>query len=542
MGLRHFPILCLSMALLCGVVGAAETQNDVAVEDARTLAEQIDRHIAKRWTEAKVEPAPLADDAEFLRRVYLDIAGRIPTVEEARTFLEDSRTDKRARLVERLLSGPRYVTHLTNVYRALLIPEAGNNFQVRLQQTPFETWLRKQVARDAGYDKLVRDLLTAPVGQGPGGLPFPTGDVGPLTYYLAKEFRPENLAASTARVFLGVSVECAQCHNHPFAEWKRDQFWGFAAFFSGIQSRRAMDFLLPGPEDANKRELAIPGTDRVAQAKFLDGSEPTWKGRTSTRTALAEWVTSPTNPYFARAAVNRTWAYFLGTGLIEPVDEMVGSSSTASHPELLDLLEKEFIAHKFDIKYLIRAITASRTYQLTSITSHKDQNDPTLFARMPLRGMTAEQLFDSVATATGYRDSGGGDDLITGIVGGNRSARSEFLTKFAPAERAVETQTSVLQALTLMNGKVIANATSLEASETLTAVVDSPFADTPDRLEALYLAALSRKPEAKELERAVQFVQDAVKRAVGTDDKAYRNAMADVFWVLLNSPEFVLNH
>ncbi len=534
-----------------------EPGKDPAARDVQALAEKIDQHIAKRWTELNVEPAARADDAEFLRRVYLDLAGRIPSVEEARTFLADKRPDKRARLVEQLLAGSRYVTHFTNFYRALLIPEAGNNFQVRLQQSSFEAWLKQQVAKNATYDQMVRDLLNTPITAGFDSLQLGgNGQPSSLTYYLAKEFRPENLAAGTARVFLGVSVECAQCHNHPFADWKREQFWSFAAFFSGIQSQRFQDFLLPGREEKNKRELTIPGTEKVVQAKFLDGAEPEWKPEVTTRATLAEWLTSPSNPYFARAAVNRVWAYFFGTGLIEPVDEMVGTASTASHPELLDLLAKEFADHKFDLKFLIRAITATRTYQLTSVRTpslpppregaKEGQDDPTLFARMPLRGVTGEQLFDSVAMATGYRDSGGGDDLFSAILGGNRSGRSEFLTKFAAAEKSTEAQTSILQALSLMNGRVIADATTLERSETLAAVASAPFLTTAERIETLYLATLSRKPEAKELDRAVKFVENAAKIAKDKDDNArraaYSNALADVFWALLNSPEFVLNH
>jgi hypothetical protein len=506
------------------------------VSDAQVLAARIDQLIAERWSTDRVEPAPLAGDAEFLRRIYLDLAGRIPSVEEARRFLDDRRPDKRARLVEQLLASPRYVGHFTNVWRDLLIPEAGTNFQVRLQQGSFESWLKQQVARNAGYDQLARDLLSAPVSGANGPLAFLAAvEPSPLTFYLAKEFRPENLAASTARVFLGINVECAQCHNHPFADWKTEQFWGFAAFYSGIKSQQLMDFLLPGPEDKNRRELTIPGTEKVIQAKFLDGTNPAWKAETGTRATLAEWLTSPSNPYFARAAVNRTWAYFLGTGLIEPLDEMVGGASTASHPELLDLLAKEFAAHQFDLKFLIRAITATRTYQLTSARTHKSQDDPALFARMPLRGLKPEQLFDSVAMATGYRDSGGGgNDLISGLLGGNRSARAEFLTRFAnQSARAVEAQTSILQALSMMNGLVTANATSLERSETLAAVIDAPFVTTPERIETLYLAALSRSPTEKELDRALRFVKDA---------KSQQEALADLFWALLNSPEFVSNH
>jgi len=521
--------------------GEPAAKDAAVTRDAQALAEKIDQLIARRWSDVKAEPAPRADDAEFVRRVYLDLAGRIPSVEETRSFLADNRPDKRAQLVEKLLTGPRYVAHFTNVWRSLLLPEAGNNFQVRLQQGAFENWLKKELARNAGYDAMVRDLLTAKIGGG-GLNPLAAlyGDGGPLTYYVAKEFKPENLAAGTARVFLGVSVECAQCHNHPFADWKKEQFWSLAAFFSGIKSQRQQDLLLPSGDDAEKHELTIPGTEKVVQAKFLDGTAPTWKADTSARATLAEWITAKDNRFFARAAVNRIWAYLLGTGLIEPVDEMVGATSTATHPELLDLLAREFADHQFDLKFLFRAITATRAYQLSSAATHQSQDDPTLFARMPLRGLTGEQLFDSVAMATGYRDSGGGDDLISGLLGGNRSARSEFLTRFAATGRAVDSQTSILQALSLMNGKVTVAATTLDHSETLAAVTDAPFLTTPQRIETLYLAALSRKPEAKELDRAVKFVESAVKGAKKPD--AASNALADVFWALLNSPEFVLNH
>jgi hypothetical protein len=536
--------LPLILVIISPAWGATPSKTEQNTHDAQALAEKIDQLVAKKWAEAKAQPAPRAADAEFMRRVYLDLAGRVPTVAEARAFLEDGVTEKRANLVEQLLSSPRYVTHFTNVWRALLIPEAGNNFQVRLQQQNFEEWLKKQVARNAGYDSLVRDLLTAKVGQdGGGGFNFSglVGSTGPLPYYLAKEFKPENLAASTARVFLGISVECAQCHNHPFADWKREQFWSFAAFYSGIESNRVMDFLVPGAEDQAKHEIAIPGTTQKVSARYLDGAEPKWTDKKTTRTTLADWITSPSNPYFARATVNRAWAYFFGTGLVEPLDEMVGTSSNASHPELLDLLAREFADHQFDLKFLFRTLTATQAYQLTSAATAKNPEERTLFASMPLRGLTAEQIFDSIASATGYRDSGSGDDLISGLLGGNRSARSEFLTKFGRSERAVEAQTSILQALTLMNGKVVADATSLNRSETLGAILDAPFLSTAERVETLYLATLSRKPAAKEVERATKFIDEAQTDA-SNKDQAYGNALADVFWALLNNPEFILNH
>jgi hypothetical protein len=532
-----------------GTVGATEPgQTDRSRDEAAALAAKIDQHIARRWTAAQVEPAPCCDDAEFLRRVTLDLAGRIPTVEETRSFLEDKRTDKRARAVDTLLTSPRYPIHFTNVWRALLLPEANNNFQVRLQQGTFEAWLKQQVARNVGYDQMVRDLLTANLGgNGNGLLALASfGQPGPLPFYLAKEFKPENLAAATSRVFLGINVECAQCHNHPFADWKREQFWGFAAFYSGVKSQRLQDFVLPNGEETTKHELTIPGTEKVISARFLDGTAPTWKADESGRTALAAWVTSRDNPWFARNAVNRLWFTFYGTGLVEPLDEMVGANSATSHPELLELLAREFADHQFDVRFLIRALTATQAYQLTSARTSATQDDPRLFARMPLRGLTGEQLFDSLATATGYRDAGGGDDLLSGLLGGNRSARSEFLTRFALTERPTESQTSILRALALMNGKVVGDATSLERSETLAAVVDAPFLTTAERIETLYLAALSRRPDTKERDRAVQFVREAVRNAKGKDAAARRSgqadALADVFWVLLNSPEFLLNH
>jgi hypothetical protein len=527
---------------------APAAAKDGGDRDAQALAAKIDQHIGKRWAEANVQPAARADDAEFLRRVYLDLAGRIPSVAEARAFFADAKPGKRARLVEQLLASNRYAAHFTNVWRALLIPEANNNFLVRLQQDSFESWLRKRVAGNVGYDQLARDLLTAPVGSQGFGNFLGNGEPSALAFYTAKEFSPQNLAAGTARVFLGVSVECAQCHHHPFADWKREQFWSFAAFFSGIRSQRLMDFLLPANEVVDSKELAIPNTDKVARAKFLDNTQPDWQPKVATRNTLASWVTAPANPYFSRAAVNRTWAYFFGTGLIEPVDEIAGTGAASSHTELLDVLAREFAGHNFDMKYLIRAITASRTYQLSSAASDKTQDDPTLFARMPLRAMTGEQLFDTLVMATGYRDDGSnGNDLITAITGGNKSARSEFLTKFANAsERPTKVQMSILQALALMNGKVVADATSLQRSETLAAIIDAPFMTTTERIEALYLATLSRTPTAKELDRTVRFVDAAMKRAQGANGEAqtaaYSNALADVFWALLNSSEFTLNH
>jgi hypothetical protein len=375
---------------------------------------------------------------------------------------------------------------------------------------------------------MVKDLITVPLNNPQGGFAIGGGN-SPLPFYAAKEYKSEELAGAASRLFLGVNLGCAQCHNHPFADWKREQFWSFAAFFSGIKFERRGDFASAQPEKVDSHEITIPNTEKVVKAKFLNGVAPEIKPGMKSREVLASWLITKENPYFARAAVNRLWAHFFGIGLIEPLDEMAGTDAQASHPELLDELAKAFAEHKYDVRWFIRALTATKAYQLTSRKSHASQDDPKQFAKMSLRGLTPEQLFDSVAMATGYQEAAR-DNMY---IGGN-SARDEFLSKFAnDSDRPTEHQTSILQALTLMNGRVVTNATHVKNSETLAAIVDAPFLATDAKIEALYLAALSRKPTPKEVSKMAAFHAKA-------EDKG--EALADVFWVLLNSAEFKLNH
>jgi hypothetical protein len=508
--------------------------------DAQALAARIDRHINARLAERDVKPAPVADDAEFMRRVYLDLAGRIPRVAEARAFLDDKSPGKRARLVERLLASPQYVSHFGNTWTAIILPQNNNQFRLNIAAT-FRPWIEKQVRENTPYDQMVRELLTAGTAnlgvtiRAPGVVPRQTVPT-PQAFYQANELKPENLAASTSRVFLGVRLECAQCHDHPFTSWKRQQFWELAAFFAGVQRpTRVAPGRAPQPAaNQNAHSIKIPGTEKVVQARFLDGAAPNLPPQVNPRTALADWVTAEGNPYFARTGANRVWGHFFGIGLIDPIDDEPTEDNPASHAELLADLTRQFVAHQYDVKYLIRAITASQAYQRTSAVSGPAQNEPRLFARMSLRGMTPEQLFDSLAQATGYREP-----RVSGPVPlrlNQQSPRGQFLAKFASQERKTETQTSILQALSLMNGKFIADATSLERSTTLAAVADAPFLSMARRIETLYLAALSRRPRAEEMARMVTYIEGGGPR--GSQD----SALADVFWVLLNSSEFILNH
>lgn len=517
-------------AVLAGALmspGVWAAAKDARYAGADEMARRIDGHVEAGWKQAKVTPAQLADDSEWLRRVYLDLMGRIPSVTEVRTFLNDRGEDRRERLVETLLSGPRYSTHFAIVWRNLLVPEANSNFQLRFQMGGFDRWLRNWLVSNRGYDAMVKELLTAGVGPGGGGIAF--GGGGPQTFFVAKDYKPEEIAGAAARLFLGVNLGCAQCHHHPFAEWKREQFWSFAAFFSGIQTQRRGDFVTAEAEKPDRHELTIPGTEKVVKAKYLNGVEAEIKPGMKSREVLVAWMVSKDNPYFAKAIVNRTWAHFFGTGLVEPLDEMAGTEAQASHPALLNELASAFAERNYDLRWLSRVITATKAYQLTSRRSHPSQDEPRQFAKMALRGLTPEQLFDSVAMATGFAETGGGDLYFN-----NTSARGEFINKFAnEADRPAERQTSILQALTLMNGRVMNAATNVKNSETLAAVVDAPFLDTTGKLEVLYLSALSRKPTAKEISRMAAHVEKAESPAEG---------LADVFWVLLNSGEFMLNH
>ncbi|WP_406699074.1 DUF1549 and DUF1553 domain-containing protein [Singulisphaera sp. Ch08] len=493
-----------------------------SVRDAHTLAARIDAVLAARWAEAKIRPAAVADDGEFLRRVSLDLIGKIPTAAEARDFLDDPSQVKRQALVERLLDSPAYTTRATELWRQLLLPEADTEDQARVVAGSFEAWLRRKVVEEAGYDRIVREILTTKLNDRNTEAMASRLDPSPAAYYVAKEGKPENLAAGAARVFLGVRLECAQCHNHPFASWKRDDFWGFAAFFAGVPSQNPeVAAAVRAPREAAAlRELTIPGTKKVVKAAHLDGSKPDWRPRAETREVLADWIIAPENPYFAKALVNRVWARFFGVGLIEPVDDL-DLESDPEFGELVKELAVQFRLHDYNLKYLIRVLTATRAYNLSSVAAPGESTAP-LFAYMPVRGLSPGQLFDSLSQATGADAA---------------EARARFLDLFANREeRATEAQTTILQALTMMNGSHIADATNPATGAVLGAVTKAPFLDTPGRIETLYLATLTRRPKPEERSLLVRYVD----RSESPEDRA--KALADVFWAILNGPEFHLNH
>ncbi|HEX7376823.1 MAG TPA: DUF1549 domain-containing protein [Pirellulales bacterium] len=532
-------ILTLAPACLLAADSAApDTCQKPAVAPADSeplspedLAAKMDAAFEADWRKLGITPAERTTDAEFLRRVYLDISGKIPAVAEARAFLDDTRGDKRRRLIEDLLSRGSFAAHFANLWRELLLPGANTNPETRGFAPAFEAWLKVRFAANVPYDALVAEILTArlasPAPQTSGRRT--TLSPSPAAFFQVNQNKPESLAANAARIFLGMQVQCAQCHDHPFSHWRRHEFWSLAAFFSGLQTMTDDD--APRPRLATAPlSIQIPETEQVVAAKFLDGSAPRARPGEDARLTLSRWLTSAENPYFAKAAVNRLMDIFFGHAFVDPVDDL-DERHPPSHPELFAEMARQFAAHHYDLKYLVRALTATRAYQLSSRTQAERPEEIDRFARMPLRRISAEQLYDCLVAATAFREVAPQQPANPFS---DDSVRGRFLARFADeSARRSEAQTTILQALALMNGSFTEVATSADRSQLLSAVVELPLLAPSDRLETLYLAALSRRPEAAEAARLLEYVRQAPRE---------KEAFADVYWALLNSAEFVLNH
>jgi hypothetical protein len=513
------------------------------------LGARIDAAFEADWQAAGITPAPDADDAEFMRRAYLDITGKIPAVAEAREFLDDPASDKRRRLVENLLGRGSFAAHFANIWRALLLPGTNTNVETRALAPAFEAWLKVRFAANVPYDALVSEILTARIANvaQPVVGRRTTLAPSPAAFFQVNESKPENLAANASRIFLGMQVQCAQCHKHPFSHWRQTEFWGLAAFFGGLQPS------MEAPQDtaaavsasaasASPVSIKIPDSDTIVEAKFLDGSTPQFRAGDDPRLTLSRWLTGRQNPYFAKAAVNRLLDLFYGHGFVEPVDDL-DERHPASHPDLFDEIAAQFACHGYDLKFLIRTITATRAYQLSSRTGDESASRATgsaplamadqieHFARMPLKRMTPEQLYDSLLEATFVRDTAAQQPQNAFS---DDSMRGQFLARFADdSARRSEAQTSMLQALSLMNGAFTGEASSLDRGQLLSSIIDLPYLDQAGRIETLYLATLSRRPIAEESARMLAYLRDSTSE---------KDGLADIFWALLNSAEFIFNH
>ena len=532
--LSQTKVVASATMVLCFYCAAAPA-SEPATASVQTVASRIDELIAARWKEHDIEPGEVADDAEFLRRAHLDIAGRIPSASQVRKFLGNTDPNKRRTAIDDLLNSPTYNTHFTTVWRNALIPEAATDPLSRQLVPGFEAWVWQKMFDNTRYDEFVREIITTPINPRIAQATTDNTKPTPFAFYQAKQIAPENLAAATSRVFLGVRLECAQCHDHPFDTWTQDQFWSYAAFFSGLTTASRDN---PNPrEDPKLREIKIPETDKVVPAVFLNGNKPDFADR-STRETLSDWLTARDNEFFAKMAVNRVWGHLFGRGIVEPVDDFT-ADNPPSHPKLLDELARQFVAHDFDLKFMLRAITATKTYQLSSQQTHASQSEPQFFARMALKGLTPEQLFDSLAEATGFYQPYRSENPF---VLQQDTPRSEYLRLFRDESNATtERETTILQALAMMNGEFIADATSLDDSQTLTAITEFPLMSNKDRLESLFLAALSRRPSSAESKRMLEFIQQTTADS-SEKDTAAKTAFADIFWAMLNSSEFLFNH
>lgn len=514
---RLTPVAILLTCLSGGITFAAPPT-------AQELAKRIDQHLAAAQEAGKVTPTAVSSDAEFLRRVYLDLAGRIPTVAETDAFLRDADEEKRAKLTHRLVNSGSHARHMATFWRRTWIPQA-DTIEFRGLSEEFETWLTMQLASDRRYDEIVRRLLTVGVAESAAKLSQESGAVleTPESFFAASRQQPENLAANTTRAFLGVNLDCAQCHDHPFSRWSQEQFWETAAFFAHPETGEqvtASDFLISIPEKDQQVEAALFTGEQIPWPSKLDGD--------SGRSALADWVTREENPYFARNAVNRLWANFLGTGLVEPLDDL-SDENPPVHPEILAELSAALVASDFDMKLLTEAIVLSDAYQRSSCVSpgENGRGDPTLYARMPVRGLSGEQLYDSIRTAAGLPIERNDLDPTK-----DRDARQRFTAKFF-VEDASHAERSILQSLSLMNGETTREIVETDASPLLQTVANAPFLDDKAKVSTLFMALLSRDPLPEEAETFAAYLRQA-------DDKDA--ALSDLMWALLNSAEFNTNH
>ena len=518
----------LGLEIRAETVPTAEPANDtravVADWDVPRMAAQIDRRIESKLAAQGIVAGPLSDDAEFFRRVHLDLIGVLPQPAEARAFLADLRPDKRAEVIERLLASPRHATHLANTWRQFLLPGVPGPEQIA-NVAGLQNWLRQQFAENLRYDRIVGDLLVATGG----------GSAGPALYFTALDLVPEKLAASTARNFLGLRIECAQCHQHPFDRWTQADFWGYAAFFARLRRSDAM----PGLQrvelvDAESGEVFLPDTQTVVLPKFLDNMPLDPDAAADTRRIqLAIWIASRDNPYLARAAVNRVWAHLFGRGLVEPVDDL-GPHHPPSHPELMDELTEWLIARQYNLRDLFRAIAGSQAYQRTSRVAADHGSSLDHYGVMAIKTLTAEQLYDCLERLV-RRPMQVSEPFAFGEAAQFDPRRLNFAARMRmQGNSARDFEAGVLQALTLLNGDDTANSTNRQTSGLLIAL-EAPWLTDDERLDTLFLATLSRFPDPTE-----RNAFHALRTSLAATDQ--QEAWSDLLWALVNSAEFQLNH
>lgn len=484
----------------------------------------IDKRINEKLRNLRIQPSELCSDAEFIRRTSLDICGIVPAPQRVADFIADQAPDKRSKYIEEMLARKEFVEIWVMKWSELL--QVRSTQQVSYKATLlYYDWLKQKIADNVPVNQMVRELLGAQGG---------TFTV-PATNYYQNEQDNLKISENVAQVFLGMRIQCAQCHNHPFDRWTMDDYFGFAAFFAQVARKRGEDPREQIVFNRSAGETTHPVTKAVMKPKFLGGIEPDTTGK-DRRAVLAEWIASPENPYFAKNLSNIVWAHFFGRGIVNEVDD-VRVSNPPVNPQLLDDLGEKFKEYNYDFKKLVRDICNSRTYQLSTKTNETNESDLSNFSHASLRRIRAEVLLDVISQITETKNKFRGLPLgsrAVQIADGNTT--DYFLTTFGRAKREtvcsceVKMDPSLSQALHLLNGGTVN--TKIQQGK----LVEKWLAETktPEQIiEEIYLRCFARRPTEKELAALSAEV-------AGQENKT--QALEDVFWAALNSREFVFNH
>ena len=487
-------------------------------------ASDLDELVAAKLSKLRINPSPLCTDEQFIRRVYLDVIGLLPPPEAREAFLTDEAPDKRARLVEALLKRREFADLWVMQWAELLQIRSNQQISEKAALLYFE-WVRNSIAGNVPIDRMVREILTATGGT----------FTNPPTNFYQNQADTLVLAENVAQSFMGIRIQCAQCHNHPFDRWTQDDYYGFAAFFPQVGRKRGEDPRETIVFDRRGGEVNHPVGNRVMAPTFLGGETPDLRGR-DRREVIAEWLTSKDNPWFARSFANRVWAHFMGVGIVEPVDDFRVSNPAANDP-LLDALAAKLTAYDYDFNRLVYDICTSRTYQRSTSINESNAHDERNFSRALVRRLRAETLLDIVCQVTDAPEKLKGLPLgarAVQIADGTTS--NYFLTTFGRARREsvcaceVMREPSLSQALHLLNGETVnRKITQGDVVGQLLARAGSP----PAALSELYVRCLARAPT--EAEQAVL----ATELEGGADPKII---LEDLFWAILNSREFIFNH
>ncbi len=486
----------------------------------------IDTLVNAKLRQLQILPSDLCSDSEFLRRVSLDVAGRLPTVEETLAFHNDPAADKRARLIDALLDSPDYASFWALKLADVLRSNSGNLKPVGVAK--FQQWLYESVYRDQPMDEFARELLTA------GGSVY---ENPPASYWRASR-EPSDATETTAQLFLGVRIQCAKCHNHPFERWTQDNYYGIAAAFARVGRKNSPDaddeIIFVKPDG----EVTQPRTGQTMKVHLLLSGDVDVPPEVDRRQVFADWLTRPDNPFFARSLVNRFWGHLLGRGIVEPVDDFRDSNPPTNVP-LLDELARQFVAHGYSRKWLLRTILNSHTYQRSARTNPFNAEDDLYFSHAATRMLTAEQLLDSICAVTGVPEK------FDGAPAGFRATQllepptdNYFLKVFGQPQRQMacecerSNESNLAQALQMINGPTVHNKLR-DDSGRIKKLLDAGRSDE-EIIRELYLAAVCREPTTAELAAAQQHLAAAGENR--------RWALEDIGWAILNTKEFLFQH